>query len=104
MEPTNQSSNQHPESSNICHDPNHTRDASHDPTDQSQPSERSIEGLEYYRVFLEQLLNLVCHGDQATVARMVSIIRSGASQQEIFAALSRESGGAGPHDQNKTQT
>ncbi|PKY02960.1 hypothetical protein P168DRAFT_319505 [Aspergillus campestris IBT 28561] len=104
MEQTNPNSNNHPEPGSICHDSNRNRDTSHDSsTDQSQPSERSLEDLEYYRVFLEQLLSLVCHGDQATVARMVSIIRSGASQQEIFAALSQESGGAGPHDQNKTK-
>ncbi|PLB39729.1 uncharacterized protein BDW47DRAFT_124403 [Aspergillus candidus] len=90
MESTNQNSNNRP-------DPSH--DSS---TDQSPQSERSLEDLEYYRVFLEQLLSLVCHGDQATVARMVSLIRSGASQQEIFAALSQETGVAGPHDQTKT--
>ncbi|GIJ99009.1 hypothetical protein Aspvir_001133 [Aspergillus viridinutans] len=55
---------------------------------QSQSQDGRVEDKEYYTNFLEQLLGLVRHGDQATVSRMVSVIRSGASQEEILKTLS----------------
>ncbi|RAL05104.1 uncharacterized protein BO80DRAFT_177066 [Aspergillus ibericus CBS 121593] len=54
----------------------------------SQTSDRLAEELVYYRSFLEQLLGFVRNGDQEVVNRMVSIIRSDASHQEILTALS----------------
>ncbi|KAB8263795.1 hypothetical protein BDV32DRAFT_146097 [Aspergillus pseudonomiae] len=51
------------------------------------------EDSDYYRNFLEQLLDLVCNEDQETVARLVSIIRSGASQREILAVISQMQNG-----------
>ncbi|KAE8360361.1 hypothetical protein BDV27DRAFT_148783 [Aspergillus caelatus] len=51
------------------------------------------EDSDYYRSFLEQLLDLVCNEDQETVARLVTIIRSGASQREILAAVSQMQNG-----------
>ncbi|KNG88367.1 hypothetical protein ANOM_003339 [Aspergillus nomiae NRRL 13137] len=51
------------------------------------------EDSDYYRSFLEQLLDLVCNEDQETVARLVSIIRSGASQREILAVISQMQNG-----------
>ncbi|OGM46276.1 hypothetical protein ABOM_005314 [Aspergillus bombycis] len=51
------------------------------------------EDSDYYRTFLEQLLDLVCNEDQETVARLVSIIRSGASQREILAVISQMQNG-----------
>ncbi|KAE8309304.1 hypothetical protein BDV41DRAFT_437696 [Aspergillus transmontanensis] len=54
---------------------------------------RYAEDSDYYRSFLEQLLDLVCNEDQETVARLVSIIRSGASQREILAVISEMQNG-----------
>ncbi|PYI02563.1 hypothetical protein BO78DRAFT_217720 [Aspergillus sclerotiicarbonarius CBS 121057] len=54
----------------------------------SRTPDRLAEELEYYRNFLEQLLGLVRDGDQEDVNRMISIIRSDASPQEILTALS----------------
>ncbi|KAB8268035.1 hypothetical protein BDV30DRAFT_231039 [Aspergillus minisclerotigenes] len=54
---------------------------------------RYAEDSDYYRSFLEQLLDLVCNRDQETVARLVSIIRSGASQREILAVISEMQNG-----------
>ncbi|KAE8134647.1 hypothetical protein BDV38DRAFT_156174 [Aspergillus pseudotamarii] len=54
---------------------------------------RYAEDSDYYRSFLEQLLDLVCNEDQETVARLVTIIRSGASQREILAAISQMQNG-----------
>ena len=50
---------------------------------------RTPEQLEYYRAFLDQLLGVVRDGNPATVERVLSVIRSGASHQEIFAAMSQ---------------
>lgn len=55
---------------------------------QSQPQNGRIEDTEYYTNFLEQLLGLVRHGDQESVSLMISVIRSGASQEEILKTLS----------------
>ena len=52
------------------------------------PDGRNPEEVEYYRTFLDQLLGVVRDGNQATVERVLSVIRSGASHQEIFAAMS----------------
>ncbi|KJK63493.1 hypothetical protein P875_00065061 [Aspergillus parasiticus SU-1] len=54
---------------------------------------RYAEDSDYYRSFLEQLLDLVCNEDQETVSRLVSIIRSGASQREILAVISEMQNG-----------
>ncbi|KAE8166367.1 hypothetical protein BDV40DRAFT_285455 [Aspergillus tamarii] len=54
---------------------------------------RYAEDSDYYRSFLEQLLDLVCNEDQETVTRLVTIIRSGASQREILAAISQMQNG-----------
>lgn len=52
------------------------------------PSDRLAENPAYYKNFLEQLLDLVRNNDQADVSRMVSVIRSGASHEEILDAIS----------------
>ncbi|RAQ50133.1 hypothetical protein AFGD_011630 [Aspergillus flavus] len=54
---------------------------------------RYAEDSDYYRSFVEKLLDLVCNEDQETVARLVSIIRSGASQREILAVISEMQNG-----------
>lgn len=73
------------------HSSEHNRQSSdHESTNtQTQMSHgRTPEELEYYRAFLDQLLGVVRDGNQATVERVLSVIRSGASHQEIFAAMS----------------
>ncbi|GFF39054.1 hypothetical protein IFM46972_05758 [Aspergillus udagawae] len=66
---------------------------------QSQSQDGRIEDKEYYTNFLEQLLGLVRHGDQATVSRMISVIRSGASQEEILRTLSEMSNNNRPRQE-----
>jgi Mg2+/Co2+ transporter CorC len=46
------------------------------------------ETAEYYQTFLSRLLAVVSHGQPEVVDRLIEIIRSGASQQQIFEALS----------------
>ncbi|PLB50434.1 hypothetical protein P170DRAFT_473989 [Aspergillus steynii IBT 23096] len=74
------------------------------------PLDRLAEDPEYYKNFLEQLLDLVRNNNQADIARMVSVIRSGASHEEILAAISvvqgesnhaGQNGHAEAYDQNK---
>ncbi|KAI9926676.1 hypothetical protein MW887_003769 [Aspergillus wentii] len=59
--------------------------------------------LQYYRSFLNQLLDLVCNGDQDTVNQMVNVIRSGASHEDILAAMSRVSEGNGRSGQGENR-
>ncbi|KAE8146321.1 hypothetical protein BDV25DRAFT_143822 [Aspergillus avenaceus] len=80
------------------------------PNTDSQSPGRSTDDSDYYKIFLEQLLDLVCNEDQETVARLVSVIRSGASHQDILAAISQvqsvnshveENGNMAPSDQEE---
>ncbi|KAA8649959.1 hypothetical protein EYZ11_000978 [Aspergillus tanneri] len=89
---------------------NHSQNTGEDRNGTSSIPERYTEDPDYYKNFLDQLLSLVCNRDQATVSRMVSIIRSGASHLEILAAMSQmqvennhtgQDGHAGVYDQNK---
>ncbi|KAJ5605732.1 hypothetical protein N7510_008513 [Penicillium lagena] len=54
--------------------------------------------VRYYRGFLERLLDLVTHGEEQAVNRMISVIRSGASHDAILAALAEMSGEANHHN------
>ncbi|KAJ5724939.1 hypothetical protein N7493_006667 [Penicillium malachiteum] len=38
----------------------------------------------YYNSLLQKLLDLIAHGDEASVARVISTIRSGASHDQIL--------------------
>lgn len=71
---------------------NHSSGRNHQSSDHeatnTQTDGRTPEELEYYRAFLDQLLGVVRDGNQATVERVLAVIRSGASHQEIFAAMS----------------
>lgn len=49
--------------------------------------------VRYYRGFIEQILGVVTSSDEAAVSNIIALIRSGASHQEILAALSQYSGG-----------
>ena len=57
------------------------------------PDSRIQDRVQYYQSFLQQFLGVVGSSDEATVARIVSLIRSGASQQEILTALSQNTEG-----------
>ncbi|KAE8349090.1 hypothetical protein BDV28DRAFT_152216 [Aspergillus coremiiformis] len=114
MDPQNnntseQSSNNHPD-----HQSNESStEASTYDTSSTDPFllSRQSEDSDYYRNFLEQLLDLVCSENQEIVTQLVSIIRSGASQNEILAAISglqnednpttEENGTMAPDDQGK---
>ena len=71
---------------------NHFSERNHQGSDHeatnTQTDGRTPEELEYYRAFLDQLLGVVRDGNQATVERVLAVIRSGASHQEISAAMS----------------
>ncbi|KAH8434810.1 uncharacterized protein LDX57_012443 [Aspergillus melleus] len=56
------------------------------------PVDTQAEKLRYYKDYLEQVLDLVRHNDQADLDRMVSVIRSGASDKEILAVLAELQG------------
>ncbi|KAJ5506118.1 hypothetical protein N7453_005075 [Penicillium expansum] len=45
--------------------------------------------LDYYRKFLEDLVVVVRDANSDSVARLISLIRSGASNEEIHSALQR---------------
>ncbi|KAB8230609.1 hypothetical protein ETB97_010800 [Aspergillus alliaceus] len=86
------------ESSNNQSNENSAGDSNYEtPNTDPQLLSRHAEESEYYRSFLEQLLDLVFNEDQETVARLVSIIRSGASQQEILAVMSQVQNGNTGH-------
>lgn len=55
------------------------------------PDENVQRDAQHYRNFLEQLLDMLGTRDEATVSRMVTLIRSGASEQEILAMMARSS-------------
>ncbi|RJE22552.1 hypothetical protein PHISCL_05098 [Aspergillus sclerotialis] len=57
------------------------------------PDSRTQEQVQYYQTFLQRFLGVVGSSDETTVERIVSLIRSGASQQEVLAALSQHTGG-----------
>lgn len=52
----------------------------------------SNQEVHYYRGLLERLLDLVAHGDEQAVSRMISVIRSGASHDAILTTLAELSG------------
>ncbi|KAL4964693.1 uncharacterized protein BDV14DRAFT_174619 [Aspergillus stella-maris] len=49
--------------------------------------EADLELAEYYQTFLSRFLTVVSLGEPDAVNRLISIIRSGVSETEIFAAL-----------------
>ncbi|KAE8334301.1 hypothetical protein BDV24DRAFT_146078 [Aspergillus arachidicola] len=47
----------------------------------------TAEYADYYREFLNELVDSIRNEDQAMVARIVGLIRSGASQDEVLGAI-----------------
>ncbi|KKK25814.1 hypothetical protein ARAM_006838 [Aspergillus rambellii] len=75
-----------------------------DTTPNQHASEITAESPEYCQIFLERLLSVVSNGQPEIVDQLITTIRSGASQQEIFAALSASMTDDSPSDPgNKTQ-
>ncbi|KAL4927388.1 uncharacterized protein BDV17DRAFT_292610 [Aspergillus undulatus] len=60
---------------------NHEQAGSH------EVSDIELENAEYYQTFLSRFLTVVGHGQPEAVSRLIGIIRAGASEDEIFAAL-----------------
>ncbi|KAE8382898.1 hypothetical protein BDV26DRAFT_252871 [Aspergillus bertholletiae] len=57
------------------------------PTTNPQSPVSAAEYVDYYSGFLNQLLDLIRNEDQETVAQIVGLIRSGASQEDILVAI-----------------
>ncbi|KAJ5874421.1 uncharacterized protein N7529_002851 [Penicillium soppii] len=60
------------------------------PAELSQSDQQTTQqehDLEYYRRFLKDLISSIQDGDTAAVDRIVSLIRSGASNQDIHQAV-----------------
>lgn len=46
--------------------------------------------MAYYHSFLNKLLSLISNGESDSVARVISVIRSGASQSQILEVIDQE--------------
>ncbi|KAE8358563.1 hypothetical protein BDV27DRAFT_137507 [Aspergillus caelatus] len=57
------------------------------PTTNPHSPASTAEYVDYYRGFLNQLLDLLQSEDQPAIDRVISLIRSGASQEEVFATI-----------------
>ncbi|KAJ5717994.1 hypothetical protein N7488_003640 [Penicillium malachiteum] len=51
---------------------------------ESSSLDREDREMIYYNSLLQKLLDLIAHGDEASVARVISTIRSGASHDQIL--------------------
>ncbi|KAI9045065.1 uncharacterized protein KD926_010388 [Aspergillus affinis] len=73
-------------SMNASEQSGNTHGGSHD-NQNGDPAASLAEGFRYYKDFLEQLLDLVRRNDQADLDRIISMIRSGASNKDILTVL-----------------
>ncbi|KAL4934906.1 hypothetical protein BDV06DRAFT_208024 [Aspergillus oleicola] len=76
---TQQNSGQSSQTNGTSH--NHEQAGNH------EDLEVDLELAEYYQTFLSRFLTVVSHGEPEAVNRLIGIIRSGASENEIFATL-----------------
>ncbi|KAL2800078.1 hypothetical protein BJX66DRAFT_332693 [Aspergillus keveii] len=74
-----------------------------EPTNSHQVNEADNENAEYYQTFLRRLIDVVSHGQPEAVDSLIATIRSGASQAEIFRALSELTAGASSEPASRTQ-
>ncbi|KAJ5743363.1 hypothetical protein N7533_010465 [Penicillium manginii] len=51
---------------------------------QTVPSDYIETEFQHYNSLLIQLLNIISHGEDEDMSRMISVIRSGASHRQIF--------------------
>ncbi|KAL2853422.1 hypothetical protein BJY01DRAFT_244042 [Aspergillus pseudoustus] len=79
------------------------RNGSNASTNGHRANEDVAENAEYYQTFLRRLIATISHEQPEVVDRLITIIRSGASQQEIFRALSELTAEATSEPANRTQ-
>ncbi|PWY92903.1 hypothetical protein BO70DRAFT_392276 [Aspergillus heteromorphus CBS 117.55] len=95
---------QHNNGSGSSHNGDSSQSAGIDPSDSPPQTPDTIhDQIAYYRSFLDQLLGIVRHGDQESVNRMVTAIRSHASDEEILALLTQISGVSGPAEEESRE-
>ncbi|KAL4957981.1 hypothetical protein BDW69DRAFT_180072 [Aspergillus filifer] len=76
----------------------------HNQVGNQEQLEADLELAEYYQTFLSRFLTVVSLGEPDAVNRLITIIRSGASETEIFAALAELRAGIEPAEaDNSTQ-
>ncbi|RAH39607.1 uncharacterized protein BO95DRAFT_377639, partial [Aspergillus brunneoviolaceus CBS 621.78] len=56
----------------------------------SQAPEEVAAELDYFRSLLKQIVTIVCSGDQARIAHLISIIRANPSDTDIYALLNND--------------
>ncbi|KAJ5585437.1 uncharacterized protein N7459_005237 [Penicillium hispanicum] len=60
------------------------------PSSGDRPHARSASSeVAYYHSFLNNLLDLISHGDEEEVSRIIALIRSGASESQILELVDR---------------
>ncbi|KAJ5414969.1 hypothetical protein N7509_000067 [Penicillium cosmopolitanum] len=65
---------------------------------QTCPSDHIETEFQHYNFLLIQLLNIISHGEDEDVSRMISVIRSGASHRQIFDFIKQQ-----PRQPNETK-
>ncbi|KAL2846736.1 hypothetical protein BJX68DRAFT_268455 [Aspergillus pseudodeflectus] len=73
-----------------------------EPTNGHLVNEANNENAEYYQTFLRRLIDVVSHGQPEAVDSLIATIRSGASQAEIFMALSELTAEASSEQASRT--
>ncbi|KAE8155562.1 hypothetical protein BDV40DRAFT_115609 [Aspergillus tamarii] len=73
--------------SNLSNEINANDNNQVDPTADPRSPAATAEYADYYREFLNELVDSIRNEDQAMVARIVGLIRSGASQDEVLGAI-----------------
>ncbi|KAE8130676.1 hypothetical protein BDV38DRAFT_266688 [Aspergillus pseudotamarii] len=73
--------------SNLSNEINANDNNQADPTADPRSPAATAEYADYYREFLNELVDSIRNEDQAMVARIVGLIRSGASQDEVLGAI-----------------
>ncbi|KAJ5101539.1 hypothetical protein NUU61_003761 [Penicillium alfredii] len=80
----------------------------HETTEHNGNSPSSAEEVQYYHHFLDKLLGLISHGNTQTVAQLISVIRSGASHDQILSTIaglsSEPSTSSAPEQENQNAT
>jgi hypothetical protein len=56
--------------------------------------------LQHYNLLLEQLLGLISHGEEESVSRVISVIRSGGSHRQILDIIEQQSESEGQTERN----
>ncbi|KAE8332967.1 hypothetical protein BDV39DRAFT_166099 [Aspergillus sergii] len=73
--------------SNLSNEINANDNSQADPTADPRSPAATAEYADYYREFLNELVDSIRNEDQVMVARIVGLIRSGASQDEVLGAI-----------------